>query len=157
MGRINVGRVLVGGLLAGAVMSAGEILLNAVLLADQWEAARQARGIGGGGATPGLYVLFSFLVGITGVWLYAAIRPRFSATAETAMTAGAVVWMLTSVTYALNIAASGVFPEEMVWFVAAWELVEIPLAVLLGAWVYREDPTLAPEPRVSRPWSTIPQ
>lgn len=158
MGRINYGRVLVGGLVAGTIVSAGEHLLNAVLLAPEWAAARQARGLGDEPSSAvGAYVLFSFLVGMTGAWLYAAIRPRFDATAETAMTAGTVVWLLTSVTYALTNAASGVFPEELVWFGVAWRLIEIPVAVLVGAWIYREDETRAPEPRVSRPWSTIPQ
>jgi ABC-type antimicrobial peptide transport system permease subunit len=87
-----------------------------------------------------LMVLLGFLMGILGIWFYAAIRPRYGAGPGTAVLAGVAVGLL-----------MGVFPDiawglllrlipAKVWVGdAVFSVVAMVIATLLGAWVYKEE------------------
>lgn len=140
MNNLNLDRVLTGGLLAGLIINAGEILLNVVLLAGPWQAAREALGLGEeGGAGIALYIGWGFINGLVVVGLYAAIRPRFGAGPRTALVAGAFVWALSSFGVALIFQAGSLFPPALVWTVVLGEVVIFLLASVAGAWVYKEE------------------
>jgi hypothetical protein len=82
----------------------------------------------------------TFVLGILAVWTYAAIRPRFGAGPKTALSAGLAVWAMSYLYAAVYIDAGiVVWPPKLTWLPVAWGLVEIPVATLLGAWVYREE------------------
>ena len=91
-----------------------------------------------GGGAIAVFVFLGFGVGITAVWLYAAIRPRYSPGAKTALCAGSAVWFLTSAYPDVVIAALGFFPVGDTVVVLIWRLVEFSLATLVGAWLYQE-------------------
>lgn len=141
MGHINYARVLLGGLAAGVVVAAGEALLNGVFLKDDWAAAMSSLG-----KSPEMtivqmagYNLWALLFGLSAVWFYAAIRPRFGAGPSTAVCAGLAIWF---VGYALSTAAaliSETLPAKLLLVAVAWGLVEVLLATLAGCWLYRED------------------
>ena len=92
------------------------------------------------GATPGMRVLVvvsGFVQGITTVWLYAAIRPRFGPGPKTAAIAGFVVWVLVSWIHITWIP----FTAGRITAALLPLAVNLPLAVLsgmAGAWLYRE-------------------
>src|SRR3989442_15207595 len=96
MSRINWTRVILGGLLAGLLINTSEFILNGVILEKAWGAAMGALGkptqLSGGQIA--MFNVFGFLIGIFGVWLYAAIRPRYGAGPRTAVIAGLAVWIL---------------------------------------------------------------
>ena len=136
--------MILGALLAGIVIIVVEFILNGVVLAGDWATAMAARGI------PPLagsqiavffvwgFILWGFLVGIFAVWLYAAIRPRYGPGPKTALYAGSFVWLLgyllTSVTpFFLNF-----FPRRILAIDLSVGLVEVLLATLAAAWLYRE-------------------
>ncbi|UCF20667.1 MAG: hypothetical protein JSU87_04455 [Gemmatimonadota bacterium] len=140
MGKINIGRVVTGGLLAGVVINALEFLLNEPILGGQWSDAMVALGLEEpSGMTLLWYVIWGFVLGIGIVWIYAAIRPRFGPGPKTAVTAGLAVWFLI---WFLGFGAtvlSGMFPTGLVLVTLVWELFEVPIAAVAGAWLYKEE------------------
>jgi len=139
MGKINWGRVIAGGLLAGAVLNVFDWVLNGVVLMDEWNAAMTALGKGDmGGGMILWFVVFDFLLGIAMISLYAAIRPRFGAGPQTAAWAGLFVWFLLWFLHALGEAPLGLFPANLYWITVAAGVVYVPLAVVVGAWPYKE-------------------
>ncbi len=140
MGKINWGRVIGGGVVAGAVLNVFDFLVNGLLLGDQWNAAMSAMGKGEmGGSMIMWFVAVDFLLGIAAVWLYAAIRPRFGAGPKTAAWAGLFVWFLLGLLHTMAEAPMGMFPANLYWTSTAAALVFMPLAVVVGAWWYKEE------------------
>jgi hypothetical protein len=144
-GRIDVGRLLLGGLVAGLVMNLSEFVLHAIVLAE--EGTRLAvdwreRGLDvtAGASTLLLWLVgITFLLGLLAVWTYVAIRPRFGPGPRTALVAALAVWAM-SYLYAGVYVHAGivVYPPRLTWVPVAWSLVELPVATVLGAWIYRE-------------------
>lgn len=139
MGKINIARVIAGGLLAGLVVNIGETLLNAVVIADQMEAAAAARNLPPmGGREIVSFVIMCFGLGIATVWLYAAIRTRFGPGVPTAVLNGAVVWFFAWLWPGMADAVLQMYPANVTAIAVAWGLVEIVLASIAGAWIYTE-------------------
>lgn len=139
MGKINIGRVLAGGLLAGLVINIGETILNTVVIADQMEAAVAARNLPPvGGREIASFVIMCFGLGIATVWLYAAIRTRFGPGVPTAVLNGVVVWFLAYLWPNMGDAVMQIFPMNVIAVGVVWGLLEIVLASIAGAWLYRE-------------------
>jgi len=142
MGRINWGRVFLGGLLAGVVINVGEYLFHAVLFKD--EVAEMMRALGKDpaavmtGNAIAIWNLLGFLAGIGAVWGYAAIRPRFGPGAKTAIIAGVAVWYFSRFLGAIGEMNMGMASQKMIMTGLVWGLVEIVIATVVGAWLYKE-------------------
>jgi hypothetical protein len=141
---MSVGRVIGAGLVAGLVLNIGEYLLNAVILAEDWEAAAEAVGVPPmTGAEIGVLVLLGFVIGIALVWLYAAIRPRFGPGAKTAAIAGIFTWFLLAIPPYVWNALNPVYPSRLMMIGAVWAFFEYLIAAMVGGWLYKEGPTAA--------------
>ncbi|HKI86138.1 MAG TPA: hypothetical protein VKA53_05290 [Thermoanaerobaculia bacterium] len=140
MGRINWGRVILGGLLAGVIINIGENLCGGLILKKRWDAAMSALHVTmpGGAQAMTIWVLFGFVLGIFTLWLYAAIRPRYGAGVKTALCAGAAVWFLGSFLASVSSWNMGVFPSSLMIPSTLLELIEVLIAAVVGAWVYKE-------------------
>jgi len=139
MGRVNVGRVIVGGLLAGLVINISEFVLNTYVIAQAMAEAMNKMGLPPIGVEMILcFVLLGFLLGITTVWLYAAIRPRFGPGVATATYASLAVWFLSYVYPTAFIILMHVFPRKEMVISIIWGLPEIVIAGVAGAWAYTE-------------------
>ena len=138
---MNWKRVIAGGLLAGLIINLGELLLNGVFLASEWEAFREQLGYEGSFTMAQMTtsVIITFLFGIALIWLYAAIRPRFGPGPKTAVIAGVALWIVAYVLFGASLWAAGMFTMRLMVFSVIWGAVEAPVAALAGAWVYRED------------------
>ena len=139
MSRINLGRVLIGGLLAGVIINAGEFVLNGVLLAEEMNAAMAA--LNRPPIAPAMiiwFVLFSFGFAFVLVWTYAAIRPRLGPGVKTAICAATLCWGLGYLYPNLFFYVMNLFPRNVIILTSIWGLVEVVLAGIAGAWVYRE-------------------
>ncbi len=139
MGKINWARVLLGGLLAGVIINAAEFLVNGFVLGHDWEAVMKALGRPPMG--PSAYVVFviwGFLAGVSAIWLYAAARPRFGPGAKTAALTGFAFWIFCYALPTLGQWALGLFPERLLIIGTLAGLVEIILASVAGAWLYKE-------------------
>ena len=139
MYKINWARVFAGGLLAGFIINVGEFLLNEPVLGNEMAAAMERLNLEVPG--PGAIMLFVFMgitLGILAVWLYAAIRPRFGPGPRTAVCAGLVVWALSYLYPSIGFLIMGFFPAKRIGIAIVWELVELVLATVAGAWLYKE-------------------
>ena len=136
---INVGRVVGGGLLAGLVITIGEAVLNTVVIGADWERAMATLGITQSAGEMIFYVVGAFVIGIVGVCLYAAMRPRMGPGPATAVEVGVVLWLLAWAWPTGAIAFWGVLAGRAILIGLVWGLVEVCLAMLAGAWLYRED------------------
>lgn len=142
MNRINWGRVIVGGLAAGVVLNLGEWLLHEVVLRERMEEAATTMGMElPSGSDIGIFVAMTFVLGILLVWLYAAIRPRYGPGPKAAIVSGLVGWILLyAFWFAYNLAWE-IFPQDMVTISTIWGLFELPIATMVGAWLYKEEGT----------------
>lgn len=140
MGKVNVTRVILGGIVAGIVSNVSEWLLHDVVMKEQFRAALQALGKTpmDSGKEIVWWCIWSLVLGITAVWIYAAIRPRYGAGAATAVRAGVAVWILSCVLMSIAFTNLGLFPFMPMAIV--WSLVGDIVATVAGAWLYKENP-----------------
>jgi hypothetical protein len=82
----------------------------------------------------------TFVLGVTAVWLYAAIRPRYGPGPRAAIYAGIAVWLLAHLWSGVYLGAgfTGLITPRLAWIPVPWGLIEAPLGTLVGAWLYRE-------------------
>ena len=140
MGRINIGRVILGGIVAGIVGDILGYLVDGVMLAPQWADGMKA--LGRTEFSAGQNVAFNIvglIYGVLMVWLYAAIRPRYGAGPKTAICAGLAVWaagvLLPNVAFMW---AAGLFPTNLTVMTTTAAIVELVVAALAGAALYKE-------------------
>ncbi len=139
MSGMNYSRVLIGGLAAGAVLVVGELILSWVLLADDWQAtAVDSEALAYGTWASIALVGVVWLNGLVLIWLYAAIRPRFGPGSRTAILAGLTLWLIAWALMGLSLMLTGVVTPRVSAISAFWGFFEVPLAALVGAWLYRE-------------------
>ncbi len=141
MANINTSRVILGGLVAGLIINVVEGVMNGVVLVDQWTAQMVSLNRSAAGSVKQIVVLnlWGFAAGILAVWLYAAIRPRLGAGPKTAICAGLFTWvticgMGTAVPVILHI-----YKLHLALIGVGYELVEMVLAALAGAYFYKES------------------
>ncbi len=134
MSNINYSRVLIGGVVAGVLFFVLDWLGLMILGMDMdaWLAAHSLQ-------EPNMvvFVVIDVLLGIMAVWLYAAIRPRFGPGAKTAAIAAAFMWFLFALIY-FGFHMMALFTPGDYMKMAAWGLVQVFVATLAGAWLYRE-------------------
>jgi len=140
MSKINGARVVLGGLLAGVIINTSEFVLNTSVVGKDWEEVWRQLGRDPAevAASIPIWILWSFLVGIFGTWIYAAIRPRFGPGPRTAVYAGIALWATVYLTFALAMVAMQLLPDKLIWLSLFWGLAEAILAVLVAGWVYKE-------------------
>jgi hypothetical protein len=139
MSTLNLGRVILGGLVTGLVVNVGETIFNLAVATEDMEAALRARNLPpvSGGAIGG-FVILTFALGLVTVWLYAAIRPRFGPGPKTATFVALAVWFLAYLHQGAALTLMGVVPANLTIIGLVWGLVEIVIASIAGAAVYRE-------------------
>jgi hypothetical protein len=143
MGKINMSRVILGGIVAGIVVDVLGYLVDGVMLAPQWADGMKA--LGRPEFTVNQLIGFNLIglaYGIFGIWLYAAIRPRYGAGVRTAICAGLAVWV--AGTLLPNAAFMGVvsfFPANLTLMTTLGGLVEWVAGALAGAALYQEAST----------------
>jgi len=144
---INASKVAVAGLAAGLVANVVGYVGFGMLLAPRMEAeavavapALQGRGMSGGAIAT--QVVFSFIVGILIVWLYAAMRPRFGPGPKTAVYAALVVWVC-GFLFHIDWLLSGLMTPTTYAMASAVALVQVLAAGWVGGMLYKEDATTA--------------
>ena len=138
---INWTRVLIGGLVAGLVVNLSEFVMNAIVLKNDWAQVMKAMNKPGDFSVNQILIfnVIGFAVGIAGVWLYAAIRPRLGPGLKTALTAAVAVWAIGNVLPNLGFLAMDIFPANLIYIGTGWGLVETLVGIALGAKLYREE------------------
>ena len=146
MNKINYRRVLLGGFIAGIVQIAVEVIVEVLILGnipgigiererlsslsiskEAWSSFNHI-----------IQLLIPFLASFLMVWVYTAIRPRFGPGPRTALIASAIFlcnWLILLI-YFTNI---GIFTLKVSIASFVDNLLVIPVALLAGAKVYREN------------------
>lgn len=139
MGGVNVRRWLAGGIAAGVLMWILEGA-GSMLYMDRMEAALTAHGLSMEFSAGVLVtsLLVSLIAGLTIVFFYAGVRPRFGPGPWTAVLVAVVLWFGGYFLSIIGYAMLGLFPGGLLTTWAAIGLVEMILASLLGGWIYRE-------------------
>jgi len=129
-----------GGLLAGLVINIVEYITNGVVLREAWGQAMQALGKPAELSTAAIVIfnIWGFLLGGAAVWLYAAIRTRYGPGPNTAVRAGLVTWAIAVFFPNLGYYPLGLFPARLLMISSVVSLVELVIATLAGAWLYKE-------------------
>ncbi len=139
MGRINVGRLLLGGLVAGLVIFLIEGAMGPTYMADMVR-AMQAHNLtiptGAAGAVGG--ALLSLLMGVGLVFFYVAARPRFGAGVKTAIIVAVAYFVFAYLVGLIGYGLFGLYPADLLVRWGAQGLVELTLASIAGAWLYKE-------------------
>lgn len=134
---MNTKRIIVGGLLAGLIITIGETVLNLLIIGKDVQASLHQSPMG---TTPiGVFVLRCLVLGAVSVLLYAAMRPRLGPGPKSAITAGILVFLIGTLFPAFGLAMNGVFPARALLTAIIWGAIELPLATVAGAWLYREE------------------
>ena len=142
MSKINLPRVILGGVVAGIVIDVCEGMLNGVILKQQWADVFTALGKTSDTMSVKQIIAFNLwgiVAGIITVWLYAGLRPRYGAGPRTAILAGLTVWAL-----AFGLATAvpvffHLYPVGLGLTSVGLEAVEMILAGLAGAALYKES------------------
>jgi hypothetical protein len=139
MGKINLGRVVLGGLVAGVIVDVVEYVVNNIVLAEQWHSLTAAKKMPTLGISETVaFDIIGLVIGLAAVWTYAAIRPRFGAGPRTAVIAGLLTWITAYVLNDLAPLIFGTFGLTMFSIQIAAGLVEIIVATVIGAFLYKE-------------------
>jgi hypothetical protein len=139
MGKINLGRVLVGGIVAGVIVDVFEYFLNTKILADQWQAMIAAQKLPMWGMKEIVaFDVMGLAIGLIAVWTYAAIRPRFGIGPKTAVYAALLIWVTAYILMDLSPLITGMFPLTLFLTLIGVGLVEIVVATVVGAFIYKE-------------------
>lgn len=138
MGRINYGRVVLGGLLAGLIINAGEWLFHSMFGAAI-EQRMTAAGINFGPNAIMGFIVIGFITGIIAVWLYAGVRPRFGPGVRTALMVAVAVWAIGPAVGNAAMKAMDLTTMQQALTGTVWSLVEYVVAIIAGAWLYREE------------------
>ncbi len=141
MGKINWGRVIAGGVVAGIIINLFEYVTNGRVLAADWAAAMQTLGRQMPASATAIFILWGFLVGIATIWLYAVARARFGPGPGTAVLIGFVYWIIGYLFPNLVSWALAIFPSRLLAITTIVGLVEIIVASLAGAFIYKERST----------------
>ena len=147
MGKINWTRIVLGGLLAGVIIDIVETVVNGVIFADAWSSALVALGRPAQISLFGLalFNIWGIGIGIMAVWTYSAIRPRFGPGPKTALLAAVATWVVGGALAGVFPVATGTAPKRLMAVTTAIGLLEMIVATLAGAYLYKED--AAPQAR----------
>ena len=144
---INASKVVVGGLAAGVVANIIGYVVFGMFLGPRFEAelAAAAPALAGRGMTGSAIatqVIFSFIIGLLLVWLYAAMRPRFGPGPKTAVYAALVVW-LCGFLFHIDFLLLGLMSTTMYAVASVAALIQVLASAWVGGMLYKEDATPA--------------
>lgn len=131
-------RLFWAGSVAGLAVLAGEMVINGVLLRDEWREVAAVVPLEP--ASRGWIlaaILLTWLLGFLLIWLQLAFLPLKGGPARAAAFSALVVWSLIFVYTSAWAAAFGFFPLRLLVIATIWGLGELVLASLLAGWIYR--------------------
>jgi hypothetical protein len=127
---MNIKRIIAGGVLAGLVIVIGETARNALTTAGPSASS---------GSMPlGVFILRGVSLGVFCVLLYAAVRPRLGAGVKSAITTGLLAFLVGTLFPPFGLTMQAFAPARVLLETIIWNAIQLPLATVAGAWLYRE-------------------
>jgi hypothetical protein len=136
--KVNLSRVILGGILAGTIVNLSEWALHDMVMKEEFRSALGSLGRQNPEdlRTVVWWNVWGYILGITAIWLYAAIRARYGPGIATALRAGLAVWILSCVLMTITMANLRLFPFMPMAFL--WSLFGDLIGTVAGASVYKE-------------------
>jgi tetratricopeptide (TPR) repeat protein len=135
---VNWRGVCLGGFAAGLILLLGEMILNGILLGEEWSVMALQQGWDPVGWAGGLLVAaLTLAFGPILVVLYAAFSSLTGPGRRTAGLAALAIWFPVFAYTCTWLAVIGVFPSGLMAVGIVWGLGECVLAALAGRWLYR--------------------
>ena len=131
----NIPKLIFGGLAAGLLINAVEYLVHRVLLIDN---GRPHRALGNTWKGWKSIIPSNFLVGIIGIWIYAKFLPNYGPGYKTVLRSALTIWVVFWAIPMMALQPLDIFPNFLLFATIAVGLLDSILAVLLGAWIYRQ-------------------
>jgi hypothetical protein len=135
---INMKSVLISGSVAGMMIIASAMAMVPVV-GNEMDRTLADRGL------PPLskpamayFALFSLIMGLFLVWLYAVAKTHFGPGKKTALIVSFTVWFLAYFLSNASKVAYGFMPIRLTVIGTAWGLVELLLAGMIGSCLYKE-------------------
>lgn len=140
---INTVRVVAGGLVAGVIRLIGGGIMQRFALAPVFEqeirrnhpdllATMQS------GSAMAEMTALNLLMGITTIYIYAAMRPRFESRLASALSAGSATWCIAALNWCVA-AVMGLFSWGHVALEAGITLITVLIATYVGSMIYPES------------------
>lgn len=140
MAGINTGRWFISGIIVGVIIAVVDFVLNGMILAQRWNDAMTALSLPPmSGSSAVFFIIIDLIIGLAALWIYVGIRPRFGATATTAVYAGIATWLLSILLPSIFLMALGLFPSGLLWIAIVVGLVQYVIATVVGAYFYQEE------------------
>ena len=141
MSGINMWKVVTGGLLAGIVFNLIDFLINGFLMVEDFAANAARLGLDPATQTTpdviATWVIVDFIFGLTVVFIYAAIRPRFGPGVKTAIIAGILLWIAPTALI-LGFSKSAILSMAIFGKMLIPTLINACAGSIAGAWAYTE-------------------
>jgi len=139
---INFPRVVLGGVAAGIILFVGSGIVNGAILNSDFQHWAQEMGSHihplPQSISMILWGVMCLIQGIAGIWIYAGIRPRYGAGPKTALLAGLLLWVVSTLGMALDLFALGILPNNILAGQLVGSFVAFIAGTFLGAWIYKE-------------------
>ena len=142
MGNIDIGRWILGGVVAAIVLFVVDFVVNGLILMQQWTdamAALQQPPVGESVGEIVFFAILNLLIGLTAIWIYAGIRPRFGPGVTTAVYAGVATWILAYLVPNAFFLSTSLFPAVLLWTGIIIGIFQVVVATVAGAWLYQEE------------------
>jgi ACR3 family arsenite efflux pump ArsB len=86
----------------------------------------------------GVFILRGVSLGVFCVLLYAAVRPRLGAGVKSAITTGLLAFLVGTLFPPFGLTMQAFAPARVLLETIIWNAIQLPLATVAGAWLYRE-------------------
>jgi hypothetical protein len=145
---ISVRRVVLSGLIAGVIELILKIIAGALYLDSLFRAAIEPVNpawMANVGSTSGMigFITINLLLGISAMYIYAAMRPSFDARFAAVVSATVAAWAVESLNWGI-IGLIGIFSWWHICVEATITLGVMLIAVYIGSTVYRDGPAPLP-------------
>jgi hypothetical protein len=136
---INLNRLLLGGVVVGVLLWFLEAAASMIYL-DEMRMALQAHSLVlQMKSSTWLASLAGFLLfGLTLIFIYVAMRPRFGPGPKTAIIAAVALWLGGYVTSLIGYDQIALYPRSLLYLWGIVGLVQMIIGSIVGAWIYRE-------------------
>src|ERR1700734_980613 len=140
MSKINLGRWILCGIVAGIAGNIVEALAEGLWLGPKWNAAMQLLGKPPLATTQIIeFNLIGLVIGFAAKWIYVGISPRFGPGPKTALYAGLVTWVLSSlVANPFFMVIPYMYPHHLALYATIVDFFACVLGTLDGASIYKE-------------------
>lgn len=146
--KLGLKRIFLGGLVAGLALTIGGVLSTFILgLGDTYA----EYGVALSAQAAVLHTGLRFGLGFVAIFLFAGMRRGLGRTPLTALLTAFLVWYAAYVPGTALLHQLGIYDDRQLSVGLVWGFAEMTVALLLGAWFFRDEPPSNREPMAKAP------